>query len=216
MLPVGRGTRKHKKDDASERTCIVTRDSQPKGGLIRFALDPDGVVTPDLAERLPGRGLWVSADRKVLKQAISKNAFSRAAKTKATIPDGLLEMVDAGLARRIGDLISLCRRSNDAMTGFETVKTALVNGDAKILIQASDGSEGQRRKLNTPRFGKFIGCLTSAELGLAFGRDYAIHAALTGKGLSDRVLHDANRLAGVRGLDTKTKTTKADKRSTER
>ena len=52
--------------DEPERKCIVTGDVQPKAGLIRFVLGPDDTVVPDVLEKLPGRGMWVTADRAVL------------------------------------------------------------------------------------------------------------------------------------------------------
>ena len=39
------------------RRCIVTRQALEKPAMIRFVIDPEGRVTPDLKERLPGRGL---------------------------------------------------------------------------------------------------------------------------------------------------------------
>ncbi len=62
------------------RRCIVTRQALEKPAMIRFVIDPDGRVTPDLKERLPGRGLWVTATRAALDQAVAKHAFSKAAK----------------------------------------------------------------------------------------------------------------------------------------
>ena len=53
----------------SERRCLVTRESGPRGGLVRFAVGPDGAVVPDVDERLPGRGLWVGAGTHVARYA---------------------------------------------------------------------------------------------------------------------------------------------------
>ena len=41
--------------------------------------------------------------------------------------------------------------------------------------------------------------LSAAELGLAFGRDRVIHAALISGGLGARVRYESARLAGMRG-----------------
>ena len=201
----------HKRNNDPERKCIAYGSSHPKEELIRFALSPDGVVTPDLAGKLPGRGIWVTADRFALEKAIDKNLFSRGAKAKAKIPDGLLDLVERLLAKRVIEMISLARRGGDVVSGFEVVKGALISERARILIQASDGSERQLGKLRSPE-GKnvYFNCLTQAELGLAFGRDYAIHAALTGGGMTKKVRAEASRLAGIRKL------IKADTISNER
>ncbi len=198
--------------DGPERRCIVTGEVQPKGGLIRFALGPEGQVVPDVLGRLPGRGIWVSADRKAIETAARKGLFARAARKPVQVPERLADEVEAALARRVVDLISLARKAGDAVTGYEKVKDWLVKGRAVVLIQASDGSERGKSKLHPPpgRNG-FIGCLTGQEMGLAFAREHAIHGALAAGGLATRVVEEAAKLAGLRehiggvsaGRDTK-------------
>ncbi|MEO8530331.1 MAG: RNA-binding protein [Deltaproteobacteria bacterium] len=189
--------------DQTERKCIVTGDVQPKNGLIRFAVSPEDVIFPDILNKLPGRGIWVSADADVLAEAIKKNLFSRAAKKPVKLPETLAADVDRLLAKHVVDLISLTRKSGRAICGFEKVKAMLDNGTARVLLQASDGSERGKQKLWTPSGGRWFGMLTAAELGLAFGRDSVIHGALAAGGLSKRVVEEAARLAGLRGIDGK-------------
>lgn len=187
--------------DQPERRCIVTGEVQPKAGLIRFVAGPDGQVVPDLAEKLPGRGIWVSADRTAIRKAAKKGLFSRAAKAPVTAPEDLAEMVEAGVARRLVELVSLARKSGHAVAGFEKVKGWLAEGRAKVLLQASDGSDRGKGKLWTPTGGRWFGCLTASELGLSFGRDHVIHGALAAGGLTDKVILEAGRLTGLRGHD---------------
>lgn len=184
-----------------ERRCIVTGEVQPKRGLIRFVAGPDGMIVPDLAEKLPGRGIWIAADRAAIEKAAAKGLFSRAAKAQVKVPDGLADLVEAGLARRVVELVSLARKSGRAVAGFEKVKGWLAEGRAKVLLQASDGSERGKGKLWTPTGGRWFGCLTASELGLSFGRDHVIHGALAAGGLTDKVIVEAGRLTGLRGHD---------------
>ncbi len=119
--------------DEPERRCIVTGEVQPKAGLIRFVVSPEGVVVPDLAGKLPGRGIWVTADRAAIEKAAAKGLFARAARTGVTVPESLADLVEAGLARRVVDLISLARKAGLAVAGFEKVKGWLADGKAKIF-----------------------------------------------------------------------------------
>ncbi len=193
-----RGGRDKEQDDP-ERRCIATGESQPKAGLVRFVVGPEQQVVPDLLNRLPGRGIYVSADRAAIDKAAKKGLFARAAKASVKVPDGLADLVEAGLARRVTDLISMARKAGDAVTGYEKVKDWLTKGKARVLIQASDGSERGKSKLHAPDgIGGFIGCMTAQELGLSFGREHAIHAALAAGGLTKRVVEEAARLAGLR------------------
>ncbi|MFN7224193.1 MAG: RNA-binding protein [Paracoccaceae bacterium] len=198
-----RGGREKSRDEP-ERKCIVSGESQPKAGLVRFVLGPDGMIVPDILARLPGRGIYVSANREALTKAAKKNLFSRAARQPVAVPDDLAEMVERLLVQRLIDLISLARKAGDALCGYEKVKDWLIKGQARTLIQASDGSERGKEKLRPP-FGpeSLISCLSAGELGLAFGRERAIHAALAAGGLNNRVVEEAARLVGLRGAEDK-------------
>jgi predicted RNA-binding protein YlxR (DUF448 family) len=198
---MARGGKSGEGSGEPERKCIATGDVQSKHGLIRFVVGPDGQIVADILGKLPGRGVWVSSDRAALEEAVKKNLFSKAARTKVTVPEGLIQEIDRQLARRTVDLISLARKTGDAVAGYEKVKDWLIKDYADVLIQSSDGSERGKSKLSTPQEGVFIGWLTSEELGLAFGRQIVIHAALASGGLTSRIVEEAQRLKGVRGFD---------------
>ncbi len=198
---MGRGGQPKDHEDGPERKCIATGEVQPVFGLIRFVIGPEGQIAPDLMEKLPGRGIWVSADRAALDKAATKGLFSRAAKQPVQVPDGLTDWVESLLAARVVNLISLARKSGRAVSGYEKVKASLDKEEAVVLIQASDGSERGKSKLSTPHYGNFIGWLTADELGQAFGRQTTIHAALSAGGLTQRVVDEAARLKGLRVSD---------------
>ncbi len=186
--------------DDPERKCIVSGEVQPKAGLIRFCVGPEGQIVADVMSKLPGRGFYVTSDRAMIEKAMKKGLFARTAKQPVTVPDDLADQVEAFVLRRVIEMISLTRKANAAVMGYEKVKDWLQNGKAVVLIQSSDGSERGKSKLRMPaENGKYIGCLTAGELGLAFGRERAIHAALAAGGLTTRVVEEAARLAGLRG-----------------
>jgi hypothetical protein len=185
--------------EGPERRCLATGESRPIHGLIRFVVGPDGTLAPDLAERLPGRGMWVSADRAALAKAVARNLFARAAKAPVRVPEGFADLVEALLLRRTVEFLALARKAGLAFSGHDRVKARLRQGPVAALIEASDGAEQGKARLrplagDAPR----IACLTGAELGLAFGRDHVIHAALDAGGVTGRVLREADRLAGLR------------------
>jgi uncharacterized protein len=188
--------------DGPERKCIATGEVSPKSGLIRFVVGPDAMIVPDVAGKLPGRGIYVSADRAAIERAAKKNLFTRAARQPVKTPDNLADMVEALVARRTVDLLSMARKASLAVMGYEKVKDWLQKGRAVVLIQADDGSERGKTKLRAPSGeNSLISCLTAGEIGLAFGRERAIHAALAAGGLTPRVVEEAARLAGLRGSD---------------
>jgi uncharacterized protein len=187
------------------RRCIVTRQALEKPALIRFVLDPEGRVVPDLKEKLPGRGLWVTADRDILAQAAAKNAFARAAKQSAKVPADLLDRVTELTKREVAELIGLARKSGQLRAGFEKVQIALQAGRVRVLVAASDGAEDGRGKLARLASGtatgpgvEILSPLTSAELAQALGREHAVHAAIAASGIAERIIIACRRLNGLR------------------
>ena len=134
---MSRGGRNKNREAESERKCIVTGEAQPKAGLIRFVLGPDNVVFPDVMEKLPGRGMWVTASRDILDQA-GKGQFARSAKSQVVVPEGLVDEVERQLARRVVDLIALARKAGLAIAGFEKVKDWLAGGGTRACAIAGE------------------------------------------------------------------------------
>lgn len=172
--------------------------------MIRFVVGPDLRVAPDLAEKLPGRGFWVSASRAALEKAIKKNLFNgayqaarKAGGAAVAVPEGMIDLVERGLAKRLIEAIAICRKAGLAVAGAEKARAAAPN--AAVLVQASDGAEDGKRKLRrlAPQAPE-IDCLDRVELGLAFGRASVIHAVLTPGGATDRAVRESLRLKGVR------------------
>lgn len=184
----------------TDRRCLVTRAVKPKLSLIRFVVDPDGMVTPDLEGRLPGRGMWVSARRQALQQAVDKKMFGRAARRTVTVPDGLVDRIEVMLSRRCVELLALARRAGLAVGGFEKVRARLRAGNGGLLLAASDGAEDGRGKLAAlaPEL-PIVDSLDAAQIGAAFGRDHVVHAVLSRGALTKRLHIEMVRLAGVRG-----------------
>ncbi|MCF3594743.1 RNA-binding protein [Rhodobacteraceae bacterium LMO-12] len=195
---MGRGGQSKSRDDGEVRKCIATGELLPKAELIRFVVGPDGTIVPDILRKLPGRGIWVSATKTALEKAASKGLFARAAKQPVTVPDDLVTRVEAQVAQRLIDLIALARKSGLAVAGFEKVKDRLNKEDVKVLLQSSDGSERGKSKLWTPEGARYVGWLTTGELGQAFGRETVVHAAIGAGGLAPRVVEEAARLKGLR------------------
>lgn len=200
---VTRGGRRKSREEP-ERRCIATGESGGASGLVRFVLSPEGRAVPDLAGKLPGRGAWLTPRRDLVERAVKKRLFSRAFRQPVEVDTDLADLLERLLVQRLVDTISLARRAGAAVTGAEKVRARITSGEAGVLIQASDAAEDGREKLSrladatgNGRISR-IGVLTSTELGLAFGRDFAIHAALDAGGFAERACAEAARLDGLR------------------
>lgn len=179
------------------RRCIVTRESFPREAMLRFVLAPDRILVPDLAAKLPGRGLWLSARADVLERALTRGGFIKAARGPIHVsPDLRLRIVD-GLKGRIRDHLGFARRAGQAVTGFQAVREWLQAGRAALLVEAAEGSTAERERLLGRRDVRVVTPLAAVELGAIFGRAHAVHVALAPGALAERVATDALRLDGL-------------------
>ncbi len=177
----------------------MTREQKPAAAMIRFVIGPDRSVVPDLAARLPGRGIWLSANADVLETARAKGGFARAARGPVTVPADLADIVRSGLRRRIIELLGLTRRAGQAIAGFEKAQAIVKAGRAGLLVQAADGSaeECARFRAGAPDGLRVIAPLDGAALGAVFGRDRVGHVAVTPGRLADALADETARLLGV-------------------
>ena len=189
------------------RTCAVTRTGLPVTHLIRFVAGPDGVIVPDLARRLPGRGVWVELSRSRLEEAIRRNVFAKSLKRAVTAPLNLPERVDALLLNRVTDALSLANKAGLVIPGNAQIEETLEGGNVAALFHGSDAASGGCDKLNR----KFeaiakahkiplsiVNQLTIDQMSLATGRSNVVHAALISGGATTRLLDEVERLARFR------------------
>ena len=207
------------------RRCVVTRERLPKEQMFRFVVSPGRALIPDLAGKLPGRGIWLSASRDVIEGADATRpkgmtpdgrppdgtrggakgrelvrAIARAAHGPVQVPSDLPGMLETALIRRIGELIGLARRSGQAVAGFEKARDWMRTHPVGLVLQAADGSEAERARFRSavPDTVAVLAPLTGAELGRVMGHETVVHVALGPGRLATSIAIEAGRLAGIR------------------
>ncbi len=167
--------------------------------MLRFVLGPDRVLVADLEGRLPGRGMWLSAEADVLERALKGGAFAKAARGTVQLPPDLRVRIEDGLQRRLRDFVGFARRSGQAICGREAVREWLQAGKAGLLVEASDGSAPERARLVGGSGVQVVAPLPAAMLGAVFGRDHVAHVAIAPGRLAKAIQVEAARLAGIGG-----------------
>lgn len=181
------------------RKCIVLGGEWPKDKLIRFVVGPDGDVVPDLEAKLPGRGLWLSAQRDVLNIARAKRLFAKAARSNVEVPEDLADRLEMLLVARCVGLLGMARRSGSVVSGYEKVRAYLHGGKVGIILAARDGAIGGRRKLRNLAPGVMaFDQLGMFELAQALGKDAVVHVAVAQGPIANRLVREFGRLEGFR------------------
>jgi uncharacterized protein len=160
-----------------ERQCIVTRQVKPDVEMIRFVVGPARQLVPDITGRLPGRGIWVSAARLNVAEAVAKRLFSKSAKQPVTIPDDLMTQIETLLRRRMVEALHLARKAGQLLSGHDRVAEALAKGQVALLLHAADASMDGVRKLKAGEVPDYKG-FSRDELSEITGRENSVHVAV--------------------------------------
>lgn len=188
--------------DTGTKTCFMTKETEARENLLRFVSSPDRMVVFDVAEKLPGRGMWIKASKSLLEQAVTKRIFYKAAHGTVKIPEDLTSQVETGLKARCLSLISLCRKAGLLLFGYEAVKKAVGQGEAVAAFEAQDSSERGQNKLFKPTDTfPIYNLLTREELGQIVSQAEVVHIALLNGKLSDEACIAAHKLALYQGVE---------------
>lgn len=184
------------------RQCALARTRSQEGELLRFVLDPDKRVVPDLKRKLPGRGVWITATREAVDQAVRQKSFARGFRQAVTVDPDLGGTIETLLRRAALQDLALANKAGCVVAGFTKVEKALAGSRRIVLLHASDAAPDGRRKLDRLlRAGpgqesgdlQRVTCFTSDEVSAALGRHNVMHAAIEQDGAGRRFIWSAQR-----------------------
>ncbi len=190
----------------TERLCVVSRQVKPVGEMIRFVVGPNGEVVPDLKCKLPGRGIWVTATRADLAEAVKRGAFAKGFKRPVMVSAEFVDKTERLLERAALDALAIAGKARQAVTGFSKVEAALLRGRVAVLLHASDAAPDGVRKIEALRNQAesegarvaVIDVFPRAQLDLALGRPNVVHAALLAGSATETFVARCARLNGFR------------------
>ncbi|MEJ0071693.1 MAG: RNA-binding protein [Pseudomonadota bacterium] len=193
-------------ESGPHRRCVATGQVADKDALLRFVVGPSGQLVPDLQQRLPGRGIYLTPDRAAIEAAVKKRLFARAARRPVEVPAQLADRLEAQIAERAIELIGLARRAGQAVLGYDQVAAWLKTGRNGLLLQACDAAPAGRARLAAMAGERpVVELLRAQELAQPFGREHVVHVVLAAGGIASRVRGELTRLAGLRRVDQEAK-----------
>jgi predicted RNA-binding protein YlxR (DUF448 family) len=194
----------------TERLCVATRTVRPIADMIRFVVGPDGTVVPDLRRRLPGRGVWVTANREAVAEAARRKAFARGFRRDVNVEADLAARVDALLERSALGALAIARKAGLVVAGHTRVEAALASEPIVALLHAREAAADGKRKIAAAARRRFadaadrvvtVEAFTATQLDLALGWTNVIHAALLAGPAGDEFLARCRSLERFRTIE---------------
>jgi predicted RNA-binding protein YlxR (DUF448 family) len=171
----------------TERTCALTRELKPVAAMMRFVVGPAGEAVPDIKRKLPGRGIWITATRAAIDEAIKRNVFARGFKREVRVANDLAAQCERLLESAALDALAMAGKAGAVVSGFAKVEACIERDNLLALIHASDAAADGKRKLDAalqrsePKKSTeiaVIGAFSGTQLDLALNRPNVVHAAL--------------------------------------
>jgi len=190
-----------------ERHCALSRTLKPVDEMIRFVVGPDGNTVPDVKRKLPGRGIWITATRSAIEDAIKRNVFARAFKRNVRVAADLASATERLLERSALDALAIAGKAGHVIGGFAKVEAAIGRDEVLALIHAADAAADGKRKLDTALQRKtpeksrkiaIVETFSGTQLDLALNRPNVVHAALLAGPGSETFLARVRRLVRFR------------------
>ena len=192
----------------AERFCVATRAVRPVEHMIRFVVAPNGEAVADLKQNLPGRGVWVTATRNALNQALKANAFARGFRRDVRLAGDLVARTERLLESAALDALAVARKAGLVAMGFAQVETALKRDVVTALLHAAEAGPDGVKKLDSAlkqsrqsELARIVRILTTSQLDLALGRPNVIHAALLAGRASETFMARLRRLERFRSAE---------------
>lgn len=177
--------------------------------LVRLVVDPDGKLVPDVAAKLPGRGVWIAANGPLIRDGIKSGRLIKAASRslkmslkKEAVSLDLAETILSLVTKRCLDRLGLEQRAGNLVTGFDKIKAALAkkgSGEPALVFAASDGADDGRRKIKSAIGASVpvVDYFDRDQLSNALGRDNAVHVLVLESGGTEKLKADIGRLMGL-------------------
>ena len=181
--------------DVGLKRCFMTKEMHSRLEMLRFVISPDKTVVFDVDEKLAGHGMWLTADKGLLKTACEKRIFYKAAKGTVKIPENLTEQVENIMKQRCLNLLSLCRKAGLLVFGYEAVKKTIAQQQVITAFEAIDSSErGQNKIYKSDELFNIFKIFSRSEMGKVAGLDEIVHLVLLKGKLSEKVIALAHKI----------------------
>ncbi len=186
---------RRRRADTGLKVCFATKNTAPREEMLRFVVSPGGEVVFDVAEKLPGAGMWLTADKTVVQKAVDKKLFGKAAGQSVRVATDLAQTVEITLKKRCLSLLGFARKAGYLVFGYEGVKKIIGTGETVVAFAADDASENGKNKLYRPDDDFYIfSFLSREELGQITGQDAQVHVAVLRSTIANELKNSAIKL----------------------
>ena len=182
---------------ALNKKIFLNSSSINKDNFIKICLSPDNILIPDLCDKLPGKSVWLPADKAlivdILRDEDLKTYFGI---SKIYSPD-LVSIIEMVLRKKIVSSISMTKKSGVLAVGLDAIKAQLIQNSHCLIIVAM-GAKGLANKsyFASENVSVFEGLLEQKDLEKSTGKINVKYVGVFSKNFKKTIQVDLNKLKG--------------------
>jgi ribosomal protein L7Ae-like RNA K-turn-binding protein len=166
--------------------------------MVRIIASPQGELGVDRYLKAPGRGAHLCYDPACLEKAARRKAFGRAFREPLAPvdPEVLRQQIIQAVETRIRDALAIGRGAGWTVSGADVLERAMERGLVKLVVIATDASEGTARRLRSRCEAAGIpvaSYLDREALGRTQGQENRAAVGITHAPLAERLLAELQR-----------------------
>ena len=170
--------------------------------FIKFSLSPDNKLVPDLHNNLPGKSIWVPANKKLIKYVQERDDVKAHFGVSLLFSNDLVYLVKKILRKKILNSISLAKKASYLAIGLDKIKIQLTEKKHCLIVVAKGAKSLQNYSFfSSKNISCFENLLYQKDLEKCTGKNNVKYVGILSKNFKKTIQVDLNKLKGFMGND---------------
>ena len=168
-----------------------------KDDFIKISLSPDNKLIPDLSDKLPGKSVWLPADKALIVDILRKEDLKTYFGVSKIFSSDLVSLIETVLRKRILSSISMTKKTGALAIGLDAIKTQLIQKRHCLIIVAKGAkSLAGKSFFVSKNISVFESLLEQRDLEKSTGKINVKYVGIFSKNFKKTIQVDLNKLKG--------------------
>ena len=170
--------------------------------FIKISLSPDNKLVPDLHNNLPGKSIWVPANKAQIKDILSGDELKAQFGGQMLYTKDLIFLIEKLLRKKILNSISLTKKAGYLAIGLDMIKTQLIEKKHCLIIVAKGAKSLKNYSFfSSNNISCFENVLYQEDLERSTGKNNVKYVGILSKNFKKTIQVDLNKLKGFMETD---------------
>ena len=179
------------------KKIFLNSSSINKDDFIKISLSPDNRLVPDLRDKLPGKSIWLPANKALITDILRKKDLKSYFGVSEILTPDLVFLIEMILRKKILNSISLAKKAGFLAIGLDTIKTKLIEKNHCLIVVAKGAKSLQRYSVfSSSNVSCFENLLYQKDLEKSTGKNNVKYVGILSKNFKKTIQVDLNKLKG--------------------